>query len=336
MARGLGCEVTVVEPAPVPLAHAVGAEVGQVLTQAHRERGVDVRTGVGVTQVHDGGLELADGTTVEADDVLLAIGSVPNTGWLELSGLPVADGLVCDEYCAAAPGVYGVGDVARWDNPLFGASMWIEHRTHAGEQGLAVARNLLNPDAPRPFAPVPYFWSDQYGMKICVGTTRSGSSRATRPSGASWLRTAPATGSRACSPSACRPGRSARGGSASPRAPPGTTLSATCPTARRRPHGRRSALAHRPDTQDEVVVVTGAGGMGEAVASRIGTAHVIDAFEYVAASGLSLVCVASMAGHYAQLTAQQERELATTPARRARRGGRTAFAVRQPVHLDDS
>jgi NADPH-dependent 2,4-dienoyl-CoA reductase/sulfur reductase-like enzyme len=166
VARGLGCEVTMVEPAPVPLAHAVGAQVGQVLTQAHRERGVDLRTGVGVARVHDGGLELADGTTVEADDVLVAVGSVPNTGWLELGGLPVADGLVCDEYCAAAPGVYGVGDVARWDNPLFGVSMRIEHRTHAGEQGLAVARNLLNPDGPRPFAPVPYFWSDQYDMKI--------------------------------------------------------------------------------------------------------------------------------------------------------------------------
>ncbi|MFC8797950.1 NAD(P)/FAD-dependent oxidoreductase [Promicromonospora sp. NPDC057138] len=166
VARGLGCAVTVVEPAPVPLAHAVGARVGQVLTQAHRERGVDLCTGVGVTRVHDGGLELADSSTVEADDVLVAVGSVPNTGWLELSGLPVADGLVCDEYCAAAPGVYGVGDVARWDNPLFGVSMRIEHRTHAGEQGLAVARNLLNPEAPRPFAPVPYFWSDQYDMKI--------------------------------------------------------------------------------------------------------------------------------------------------------------------------
>lgn len=166
VARGLGCEVTMVEPAPVPLAHAVGDAVGQVLTRAHRERGVDLRTGVGVTTVHDGGLDLADGTTVEADDVLVAVGSVPNTGWLELGGLPVADGLVCDAYCAAAPGVYGVGDVARWDNPLFGVPMRIEHRTHAAEQGLAVARNLLDPEARRAFAPVPYFWSDQYDMKI--------------------------------------------------------------------------------------------------------------------------------------------------------------------------
>jgi hypothetical protein len=56
--------------------------------------------------------------------------------------------------------------VARWHNPLFATEMRIEHRTNAAEQGLAVAHNLLNPDAPRPFAPVPYFWSDQYGVKI--------------------------------------------------------------------------------------------------------------------------------------------------------------------------
>jgi hypothetical protein len=56
--------------------------------------------------------------------------------------------------------------VARWQNPLFGVSMRIEHRTNAAEQGMAVARNLLHPEARKPFAPVPYFWSDQYDMKI--------------------------------------------------------------------------------------------------------------------------------------------------------------------------
>jgi hypothetical protein len=56
--------------------------------------------------------------------------------------------------------------VARWDNPLFGTDMRIEHRTNAAEQGLAVARNLLDPDRSRSFAPVPYVWSDQYDMKI--------------------------------------------------------------------------------------------------------------------------------------------------------------------------
>ncbi|MFI5798707.1 NAD(P)/FAD-dependent oxidoreductase [Streptomyces sp. NPDC051677] len=166
VARQRGCAVTLLEPAPVPLAHAVGEEVGRALAMAHRNHGVDLRTGVTVTQVAEDGVRLADGEVVEGDEILVAIGSLPNTDWLEASGLTVRDGVVCDEYCEAAPNVYAAGDVARWRNPLFGLSMRIEHRTNAAEQGMAAARNLLRPDALQPFAPVPYFWSDQYGMKI--------------------------------------------------------------------------------------------------------------------------------------------------------------------------
>jgi NADPH-dependent 2,4-dienoyl-CoA reductase/sulfur reductase-like enzyme len=166
VARGLGAEVILLEPAPVPLAHAVGAEVGSVLAQAHLENGVDLRTGVSVTAVARGGVQLADGALIAADEVLVAVGSLPNTEWLAGSGLALDNGVVCDEYCVAASGVYAAGDVARWHNPLFDTSMRIEHRTNAAEQGMAVARNLLNADSPKPFAPVPYFWSDQYDMKV--------------------------------------------------------------------------------------------------------------------------------------------------------------------------
>ncbi|WP_371574386.1 NAD(P)/FAD-dependent oxidoreductase [Streptomyces sp. NBC_01314] len=170
----LGAKVTLLEPAPVPLAHAVGGQVGAVLSRAHLEHGVDLRTGVTVTEVTAGGVRLADGGTVEADEVLVAVGSLPNTEWLADSGLAVGDGVLCDEYCEAAwgsprpeaGGVYAAGDVARWYNPLFGTSMRVEHRTNAGEQGMAVARNLLGREARKPFAPVPYFWSDQYDMKV--------------------------------------------------------------------------------------------------------------------------------------------------------------------------
>ncbi|MER5530640.1 FAD-dependent oxidoreductase [Streptomyces sp. NPDC002677] len=162
----LGAQVTLLEPAPVPLAHAVGEEVGRVLSRAHLERGVDLRTGVTVTEVTEDGVRLADGETIDADEILVAIGSLPNVEWLAGSGLPVADGVVCDEYCEAARGVYAAGDVARWYNPLFGVSMRIEHRTNAAEQGMAAARNLLNSEARKAFAPVPYFWSDQYETKI--------------------------------------------------------------------------------------------------------------------------------------------------------------------------
>ncbi|MEV6347612.1 FAD-dependent oxidoreductase [Actinoplanes sp. NPDC051851] len=166
VARGIGCDVVMLEPAPVPLAHAVGEQIGRFLSGVHRSHGVDLRTGVGVDAVADGGVRLADGTLVESDEVLVAIGSVPNTEWLDGSGLTVDDGVVCDEFSAAGPDVFAAGDVARWHNPLFGTPMRIEHRTNAAEQGMAAARNLLWPDGRKPFAPVPYFWSDQYDLKI--------------------------------------------------------------------------------------------------------------------------------------------------------------------------
>lgn len=111
-------------------------------------------------------MRLSDGSTVPADDVLLAVGSVPNTEWLTGSGLCLEDGLVCDRFCAAAPGLYAVGDVARWHNPRFGTSMRVEHRINATEQAQTVAYNLLSPGQPRPFAPVPYFWTDQYHLRL--------------------------------------------------------------------------------------------------------------------------------------------------------------------------
>jgi NADPH-dependent 2,4-dienoyl-CoA reductase/sulfur reductase-like enzyme len=59
-----------------------------------------------------------------------------------------------------------VGDVARWHNPLFGRDMRIEHLTNAREQAAAVARNLIGTHPRTPYAPVPYFWSDQFGSKL--------------------------------------------------------------------------------------------------------------------------------------------------------------------------
>ncbi|MET9497237.1 FAD-dependent oxidoreductase [Streptomyces sp. NPDC006552] len=170
-ARALGVAVTLVEPAPIPLAHAVGEQVGGHLARLHRDRGVDLRLGTKVTGIETGaagrrGVQLSDGTVVVADDVLVAVGSLPNTEWLGGSGLDTGDGVVCDQYSAAAPGVYAAGDVARWYHPLFRTSLRVEHRTNAAEQGMAAARNLLRPERAEPFAPVPYFWSEQHGVRI--------------------------------------------------------------------------------------------------------------------------------------------------------------------------
>jgi NADPH-dependent 2,4-dienoyl-CoA reductase/sulfur reductase-like enzyme len=170
-ARGLGLDVTVVEPLAQPMIRQVGPAIGAEVARLHREHGVDLRTGVGVSRLigdHDvTGVELADGSVVPADCVLVAIGAVPATDWLATSGLAIGDGVECDEFCRAAPGIYAAGDVASWVNPRYRRRMRVEHRMNATEQGAAAAVNLLRGNV-QPFAPLPYFWSDQYNVKIQV------------------------------------------------------------------------------------------------------------------------------------------------------------------------
>lgn len=169
-ARERGLDVTIVEMAEVPLVRAIGAAAGEVVADIHRDHGVDVRLGVGVSAIEgDGRVErvtLDDGTVLDADVVVVGVGVQPNTEWLEGSGLTIDNGVVCDETCLAAPGVTAAGDVARWPNPLFGEMMRVEHWDNAVDQGAHAARRLLCDDPGEPFAPVPWFWSDQYDRKI--------------------------------------------------------------------------------------------------------------------------------------------------------------------------
>jgi len=169
--REAGREVVLVEAAAVPLERAVGAEVGTVCAALHRDHGVDVRLGtVVVGRDGSGAVRLDDGTTVPAAVVVVGVGVQPSTGWLEGSGLTIADGVVCDATGLAAPGVVAAGDVARWPNALFfGDSMRVEHWDNAIDMGAFVARRLLAGDDWDPeqvFAPVPWFWSDQYDRKL--------------------------------------------------------------------------------------------------------------------------------------------------------------------------
>ncbi|MDT7614208.1 MAG: hypothetical protein QOF00_1655 [Pseudonocardiales bacterium] len=183
VAREAGADVTLVSDLAAPLADVLGAELADLLIDVHREHGVRVETGVRVAEVlaEDGrarGVRLADGRTLPADAVLVAIGSVPNVDWLAGSGIPVRDGVLCDVTCRAAPGVWAAGDVASWPHPAFGERIRLEHRTNAAEQGMAVARNILATRAGTPasaFAPVPYIWSDQYDLTIQIyGRPRGG------------------------------------------------------------------------------------------------------------------------------------------------------------------
>ena len=172
--RQRGLDVTVLEMLPVPMVRAVGPVVGEVCGRLHHDHGVDLRCGVTVTgfEGHDRveRVRLSDGSAIDADVVVVGVGVVPATDWLEGSGLTLDDGVVCDETCLAAPGIVAAGDVARWPNPLFdGESMRVEHWTNATEQGVAAARRLLASDAAaEAYAPVPFVWSDQYDVKIQV------------------------------------------------------------------------------------------------------------------------------------------------------------------------
>jgi NADPH-dependent 2,4-dienoyl-CoA reductase/sulfur reductase-like enzyme len=174
--RGLG--VTVLEALPQPMVRGVGERIGARLGALHVEEGVDLRLGVTFEAVEgDDRVErvrLADGSTIPCDLLLVAIGVVPETRWLETCGLVLDKGVVCDETLHAAPGVVAAGDVCRWPNALFdGEVMRLEHWTNAAEQGVFAARSLLRRaagEAAEGFAPVPFVWSDQYGVKIqCAG-----------------------------------------------------------------------------------------------------------------------------------------------------------------------
>ncbi|MGV9711033.1 NAD(P)/FAD-dependent oxidoreductase [Gordonia sp. NPDC003424] len=170
-AQKRGVEVTVVEALPTPLVRAAGDEMGQAIASLHELNGTELRCGVGVSEIAgDGRVErvvLADGSVIEADLVVVGVGVTPATDWLADSGVPLDNGIVCDETLwTGVPGVYAAGDVANWFNPVLGERQRMENWTAAAEQGAAAARNALDPDNATPYGTVPYFWSDWYDVRI--------------------------------------------------------------------------------------------------------------------------------------------------------------------------
>lgn len=174
----LGCRVTVLEVMEIPLANVLGPEVGGYCGSLHGANGAVLRTGIGVDGVRrspdsSGGLavDLAGGEVIDADVVVVGIGVIPSTDWLANSGLTVDNGVVCDDRLFAAEGIVAGGDVARWNWRHDGAEelIRIEHWQVAAEMGVAAARSLLagRSDA-KAFTPIPYFWSDQYGVRFQV------------------------------------------------------------------------------------------------------------------------------------------------------------------------
>jgi NADPH-dependent 2,4-dienoyl-CoA reductase/sulfur reductase-like enzyme len=172
--RQLGVEVVIVEPQPTPLASVLGEQIGALVARLHEAEGVQVRCGVGVASVSGTDkvetVVLADGTELQADMVVVGIGSHPVTGWLDGSGIEVDNGVVCDDAGrTSAPHVWAIGDVASWRSEV-GHQVRVEHWSNVAEQARALVPALLGREAGAAVTTVPYFWSDQYDVKIqCLG-----------------------------------------------------------------------------------------------------------------------------------------------------------------------
>lgn len=168
-ARARGCEVTIVEPQPVPLAGVVGERVGQWFADLHRAHGVGLRLGQPVERLEGDGMVRSvvtgDGEVLPADTVVVGIGVVPNTRLASEAGLLVDDGVVCDERLrTSAEGVFAAGDVANWLNPTFGERMRVEHWANALDGGHAAGRSMAGEQVS--YGPVPFFFSDQYDVGL--------------------------------------------------------------------------------------------------------------------------------------------------------------------------
>lgn len=166
-ARQLGVDVTLIDLTPAPLSRVLGEAAGEVLARRYRSHGVELRMGVGLSRIltsSEGrvkGLELADGSVVGCDVALIAIGAEPAS---ELLGGDRA-GIETDA-CGrtALAGVFACGDVASAWRPSLGAHVRVEHWTSAAGQAAAVAHAILG--RTRPYDDLPYFWSDQFGLRL--------------------------------------------------------------------------------------------------------------------------------------------------------------------------
>lgn len=164
-ARQDGAEVTVVEPAQVPLAKVLGAELGERFAQLHRDHGVDLRLATGVEAIRRDGagaeVTLSDGSHVHADLLVVGIGVEPEVELARQAGLEVDDGILVDASLRSSdPHVWAAGDVANHDHPVLGQRLRVEHWDVALNQGTHVAGSMLGRQGP--YTTQPYFFTDQY------------------------------------------------------------------------------------------------------------------------------------------------------------------------------
>ncbi|WP_052688819.1 NAD(P)/FAD-dependent oxidoreductase [Williamsia herbipolensis] len=171
-ARTLGAEVAIIEATEIPGAAVLGVDVARWSMARHALAGVSMNTGAAVETI-DGtegrvrSVTLGDGRVLDADVVVVGIGSVPDTEWAAASGIALDDGFVTDAGGATSmPGVYAVGDCARTFDPITGTHVRRQHWSSAVDQARTVARRIAGLEPPPQRAPS--FWSDQYGHRVQV------------------------------------------------------------------------------------------------------------------------------------------------------------------------
>lgn len=171
--RKLGLHVTLIEPGPQPMLRALGTRVAAAMAALHRRHGVTLLTGRSVEAFTPGKVILDDGKEIEADVIVEALGSLPNTEWLTGSGADLSDGVLVDDRMLAtgARNLLAVGDIARFANPLFDdVPRRVEHWCIPGFSARRAAETIAAQETGAPqlpgFAPLPSFWSDQYGMRV--------------------------------------------------------------------------------------------------------------------------------------------------------------------------
>jgi 3-phenylpropionate/trans-cinnamate dioxygenase ferredoxin reductase subunit len=173
-ARGLGATVTVIEALDRLMNRCASGTLAAVVARSHLERGVDMRLGRQVTGFDGHAIVLDDGARLEADLVVVGIGVVANDELARAADIACDDGIFVDRLGrTTCPGVYAIGDVTRQRNPVSGRFERIETWSNAQNQGLAVARTLLDPTA-TPYADIPWYWSDQYDLHIQVAGVSMG------------------------------------------------------------------------------------------------------------------------------------------------------------------
>lgn len=171
-AYGLGLDVTVVEAAPTPLAGPLGELMGGVVSTLHADHGVRLLCGVGVKGLSGTArveaVLLEDGRRLPADTVVVGVGARPCVEWLDGCGVVLDNGVKCGaDGRTSVSGLVAVGDCASWYDPVAGVHRRVEHWTGARERPDAAVAALLSGGAATPGVPKPpYFWSDQYGVRI--------------------------------------------------------------------------------------------------------------------------------------------------------------------------